>query len=132
MMRRIGLFVCSVIAILAVTLPVGSAQAWSLFPSSVCKGEAAKSSTCQEAKNQGKDENPVAQLLGQAANIVALIAGMIAVIMIIIAGYQFVTSGGNSEAVTKARSKIIGAIIGLVIIALAWTIIRLVTDNVLR
>lgn len=41
------------------------------------------------------------------------IAGIVAVIMIIIAGIQWVTSGGNSEAITSAKKKIGQALIGM-------------------
>lgn len=117
---------------LALLLPQ-PASAFNLFPDKVCGGDKAKNSTaCIEAKAQNKQDNPVAELLGDAANILALAAGVVAVVVIIVAGFQFVTSGGNAEQVTKARGKIIGAIIGLAIIALAWTIIRLVTDYVLQ
>lgn len=135
-----------------------AANAWSLFPQKVCEagnadcakspstackpgdtkcanicaGEGAKSALCTQAKGQNKTDNPVARLLGSVANLIAVLAGVIAVIMIVIAGFQLVTSGGNSEQVTKARGRILGAIVGLIIIALAWTIIRLVTDNVLK
>ncbi len=132
MMKQITLILASMFILAVAPLASGTAQAWSLFPDRVCDGAAAKSPTCQEANKQRADENPIANLIGQAANIIALVAGAVAVVMIILAGYQFVTSGGNSEAVTKARGKIVGAIIGLIIIALAWTIIRLVTDNVLE
>lgn len=131
----------SLLAVLFLALlPQQTAEAWSLF-GGACKGEAAKSSTCVEASKQSKEVNPVAKLIGQAANLIALVAGFVAVFMIIVSGFRYVTAGGSAGGqragdapnnAKKAQSTLVGAIIGLVIIALAWTIIRLVTDNVLK
>lgn len=54
------------------------------------------------------------------------IAGFITVIIIVISGIQFVTSSGNPEAAAAARSRLIYAIIGFVIIILAFTITQIV------
>lgn len=132
-MKKLIVALLSYFALLVIALPAGQAQAWSLFPNSVCdKGKNAHSPTCIQARGQSADENPVAKLIGQAASLIALIAGLVAVIMIIVAGFQMVTSAGNSDAVSKARGRILGAIVGLIIIAFAWTIITLVTDKVIN
>ncbi|MBU0612475.1 pilin [Patescibacteria group bacterium] len=50
--------------------------------------------------------------------------GLVAVIMILYAGFIFITAGGGSEErVEKAKKMMTGAIIGLVIILLAWAIV---------
>src|SRR3972149_11638792 len=54
------------------------------------------------------------------------IAGFITVIIIIISGIQFVTSGGNPEAAASARGRLTFAIIGFVIISLAFAILQIV------
>lgn len=131
-MKKAAILLIGSFLLLSAGPGTGSAGAWSLFPDKVCNTPQSKNSpTCQQAKQQTKTDNPVAKIIGDATNIVALMAGVVAVLMIIIAGYQFVTSGGSAETVTKARGRITGALIGLIIIALAWTIIRLITDNVL-
>lgn len=93
-------------------------------------------SACQQAKNEGGDKtNRITgpkNIINVTTNILALITGIAAVIMIIVSGFAMVTSAGNSEAVTNARRRIIAALGGLVIVALAWTIIRFVTDNVIK
>jgi len=52
------------------------------------------------------------------------IAGILAVIMIIIAGVQWVTSGGNSEMINGAKKRIGGALTGLLIAYLSYTILN--------
>lgn len=54
------------------------------------------------------------------------IAGILATIMIVIAGIQWVTSGGNSEMISSAKKRIGGALIGLLIAYLSYTILNIV------
>ena len=49
-------------------------------------------------------------------------AGAIAVLIIIYAGVVFVTSKGDASRVAKAKNSIMGAVIGLVIVILAFVI----------
>lgn len=49
--------------------------------------------------------------------------GLIAVIMILIGGFKWMTAGGNEEKVESAKKLLTAAIIGLVIILLAWAIV---------
>ena len=48
--------------------------------------------------------------------------GMIFIILIIWAGYNWMTAGGNEEKVTKAKTTIYRAIIGLVIVSSSYAI----------
>ncbi len=52
------------------------------------------------------------------------IASIVAVVMIIIAGMQWVTSGGNSEAISSAKKRIGGAIIGLFIAYMSYFVLN--------
>lgn len=100
---------------------------------------------CKQAQEQtATGEDPIAGpngIISKAANIIALVAGIGAVIMILIGGFEFVSAGGTGfksavagaapTRVAKARSRIASGLIGLVVVALAWTIVRLITDKVL-
>ncbi len=57
-------------------------------------------------------------------NLAITIAGILAVMMIIIAGVQWITSGGNSEMITSAKKRIGGALTGLLIAYLSYTILN--------
>lgn len=70
-------------------------------------------------------KNTVAQVI----NIALGFLGVIAVIIIIYAGFKWMTAGGNEEQVTDARKMIVQAIIGLVIIFMAWIISTFVIDR---
>ena len=59
--------------------------------------------------------------------------GIIAVVMIIYAGFQWLTAGGNEDKVSSAKKIISAAVVGLIIILLAWAIVNFVlrtTGNV--
>jgi hypothetical protein len=57
-------------------------------------------------------------------------AGIIAVIVIIIGGINYTISRGDPSKVKKAKDTIMYGIIGLVIVALAWTITWFVTTKI--
>jgi len=72
------------------------------------------------------------QLLGSATDLPTLVgkvlpwvgaaAGILAFAYLIFSGFLYLTAGGNAESAKKGQQGILNAIIGLVIIALAYTI----------
>lgn len=57
-------------------------------------------------------------------------AGAVAVIIIIIAGFLYVTSANDSQRVSRAKNAILSAVIGLVVILLAFGITSIVITGV--
>lgn len=57
------------------------------------------------------------------------LAGVIAVIVIVVAGFMYVTSGGDPAKVVRAKNAILYAVIGLVVIILAFIITGFVTGS---
>lgn len=55
--------------------------------------------------------------------------GLVAVIMILIGGFQWMTAGGNEEKVAGAKKIISAAVIGLIVILLAWAIVIFVVTQ---
>lgn len=51
------------------------------------------------------------------------IMALVAVVMIIIGGFTWLTAGGNEEKVDKAKKIISAAVIGLIIVLLAWAVV---------
>jgi hypothetical protein len=129
-MKRLKIFLATLVSLGLLIAPLPAA-AFDLFPSSVCNASTTDSSVCKDANGQGQ-VNPVIHIIQIAASGFALIGGMLAVIMVIVAGFQMVTSAGNAEAITNARKKIVSALVGIALIALSWTIIRLVTDQIIK
>lgn len=69
------------------------------------------------------------QLLARIINVLSIIVGVIAVVMIIVGGLRYITSGGDSGKVGTAKTTIIYAIVGLVIVALAQLIVHFVLNE---
>lgn len=58
--------------------------------------------------------------------------GIIFVILILLAGYQWMTSAGNQEAISKARGHLKNAVMGLIVVALAYAITVFVADFLVK
>ena len=67
--------------------------------------------------------------LGVIINIFSAIVGLVAVIMIIVAGLQFITANANPQNIAKARSSLLYAIVGLVVVVLAQVIVHFVINQ---
>lgn len=59
-------------------------------------------------------------------NLVYAWGGIIAVLVIIIAGYLFLTARGNPDQIKRGKDAMRGAVIGLVVIMLAFVITQFV------
>lgn len=69
---------------------------------------------------------PLTQLFTNAITIVFIAATVLVLVMLVIGALQWILSGGDKEAVGKARSRITHALVGLVILALAFVILTVV------
>ncbi len=99
-------------------------------PNLVCKqtdSEGNKSTVC--APSSGNPLTGPTGVINRIANIFALITGIAAVIFIIIGGFEYVRSGGESAKVNKAKNTIIYAIIGLVVVVIARSIVGLAVSK---
>lgn len=64
--------------------------------------------------------------IANALVLVFTIGAFLVLIMLIVGAYEWITSGGDKENVAKARNRIINALIGLLILAIAFALVRLV------
>ncbi len=70
--------------------------------------------------------------IAEVINILSSAVGVVAVVMIILGGFRYITSGGDSNKVTSAKNTLLYAVIGLVVVALAQVIVRLVLHDVTK
>ena len=112
--------------LLSVTLSFGvTSMASAAAKDDVCSGVALTGSPCS-----GANGSSITPVIKAAIQILTLIAGIAAVVMIIIAGLKFITSGGDSSAVSSAKNSLIYALVGLVVVALAQFIVHFVLGKV--
>ena len=64
-------------------------------------------------------EQTVINIVQWALGLLALVA----VVMIIIGGFKWITAAGNEEKIESAKKLISAAVIGLIIVLLAWAIV---------
>ena len=85
--------------------------------------------------NIPKDENgnPISLTSTTTDNVLKVVfgvAGGVAMIMIVIGGFKYITSLGNAQNVAKAKDTILYAVIGLLAIILAYSIVTFVIRGV--
>lgn len=68
-------------------------------------------------------------LVNTLINVLSWIIAVISVFMIMFGGFKMITSAGDSSKVTSGRQTIIFALVGLVIVALAQTIVKFVLEK---
>jgi len=108
----------------------------------------AKADACSDFKNMfnigqqgaGVDTSNVSQqvpvfctasdITTWAINLLLGLAGSAAVVFIIVGGYQYITSNGNDETAEQARKTITNSVIGLIVIIMAYAIVRIVVNAV--
>lgn len=96
--------------------------------SDVCAGIGLSGASCS-GTGQTTPTSQLDTLITTIINVLTVIVGVIAVIMIIVAGAKFITSNGDTSKVASAKSSIIYAIIGLVVVVLAQTIVHYVVNK---
>lgn len=80
---------------------------------------------CDTTDAAGRVDNIITTVI----NIISIVVAIVAVIMIIIGGFKYITSNGDSGAVSGAKNTILYAIVGLIVVALAQIIVRFVVNR---
>ena len=67
-------------------------------------------------------------LMIKAINVLLALAGTAAVIFIILGGFWLISAGGNEEQAEKGRKVLTNSVIGLVVIIMAFALVKIVTN----
>lgn len=72
----------------------------------------------------GLNENlsTLGKFLGKLWSIAIPVAATVFMILLLIGGIQYLTATGNQDLLTKAKSTLLNATIGLVLVLLAWPV----------
>jgi hypothetical protein len=68
-------------------------------------------------------------VLWKVTLVVATVGAITAIIIIMVAGLSMITSSGDTQRVAQARRSIIGALVGLVLIAIAESVVVFVVGR---
>lgn len=79
--------------------------------------------------NEPRCISDVVPLLKTAISLLAPAAAIAFFIMVLIGGWQFLSSGGDQKAVGQARNTLTYAVIGVILVVVAWFIL-LIIENV--
>lgn len=126
--QRIKYLVASLMIVLSGGLAFAPAIASADLKSDACQGvnQLSGSTSTNCATGNGKS---VSDLMSTVINILSIVVGFAAVVMIIIGGLRYITAGGDSGAMASARSTIIYAIVGLIVVAIAQTLVHFVLNK---
>ena len=70
----------------------------------------------------------VACLVTNVLQILLAIVFFVAVVFLVIGGFRYIISQGNEEGVEKAKGTLTNSIIGIVVVLLAWIIMRVIVS----
>ncbi len=73
-------------------------------------------------QSAGFSSAPAENIVANIISVVLGLLGILFVVLMIFSGYQWMTAGGNEETVKKAQGRIKNAIIGLIIVVMAYAI----------
>jgi cytochrome bd-type quinol oxidase subunit 2 len=119
-----------IVIVVAVMAPV-------LMPAAVyadCPTASDNSSKDQVIKGIGEtgsncSTNGVTDLISSIVNILSIVVGAVAIIMVIISGFRYITSSGDANKASSARSTLVYALVGVAIAALAQFLVHFVLDH---
>ena len=87
------------------------------------QGNNSQSAVCSQGNTTTNPLTGNGGYLDEITNIVAIVAGIAAVILIVVGGIRLTASGGDAEKVSSARKTVSNALIGIVVIVVAHTLI---------
>ena len=119
-MKRLSLAIAGFAVTLGVLLAPIAVSAVDNFPA--CNG-VTDSLVC---KNSTDTAQPIIKTV---INTLVFLVGIVAVIMLIIGGIMYTVSSGDAGTVTKAKSTIMYALVGLIVAFLAYAIVNWVIKN---
>lgn len=123
-MKHIRLFIIASI----LTLATSTGLAF-ITPAQLAFAATTPEQVACEAINGSKDcsqGGDLTNLIKTIVHVMSVIVGVIAMVMIVFAGFKYITSGGESNKIANAKNTLIYALVGLIIVALAQFMVRVV------
>lgn len=83
---------------------------------------------CTDLNGVRCTDTSITGLIKTVINWALALSGIVAILFLIIGGFQYITSAGNEEAAEKGKATAINAVIGIIVIILAYVIVNLVAN----
>ncbi len=114
--------------VLLATVATTVLQSQSVFAQGVSGGISGGAST---AKGNNQPDNLEGQegIFKKVTDVLLFLAGAVAVIVLIIGGIRYVISSGDSGQVQSAKNTILYAVVGLVVVIMAYAIVNFVINQ---
>jgi hypothetical protein cdivTM_30108 len=100
------------------------ASAFASTPFNACKNVV--SGNTAVCSGDAKDAKEIAKNI---ISVLLWIVGMASIIVIVYSGITFVTSAGNPSQITRAKTMLLYAVVGLVVSILAYAIVNFIVEN---
>ena len=114
------------IAAFAIMAPI-SVSAQVNVADAVCGGTSLNASaTARVCPTSDTTDTTLNNVIKTVINFLSVAVGLFAVIELIYGGFRYITSGGDSGKISGAKNHLIYALLGLVIVAVAQVIVRVV------
>jgi len=91
--------------------------------------EAAEEGGLKPRANEGTAQTDLPTIIGSLVSQILGLVGVIFLILMIYGGFLWMTAQGNEEQIKKAKNIITGAVIGAVIVFMAYAITFFVTET---
>jgi len=113
-------------------LPIASYGNFASFIPVCDSGQVASNTpVCSDVQKQNSSNgNVIIDIIKDVINIISYIVGIAAVVIIVISGLRLIVSGGDANTVKEAKLGLMGAVIGIVVVALAQSFVIFVLDKV--
>ena len=121
-----------IILVLAVFFSIALSSILALQPSLAfadAKGDICAGIGGGTAQGCDTSTTPIDNTLSNVVNLLSAIAGVIAVIMIVVAGFKYTTAAGDSGKISSAKTTLIYAIVGVIIVGISQILVRFVLNK---
>lgn len=130
-MKRLTALFMTMLCAFCIAAPAVPAAAYDPFNGVKCNKSTGDSAVCND-KSQGSS-NPLTGsdgLLIKITDIIAFVAGVAAVIIVLVGSIRYILSNGDSNAIGSAKSTIMNALIGVIVVVAARSIIVFVLNRI--
>jgi hypothetical protein len=73
----------------------------------------------------------VGEVVRKVMNIAFTLIAVVSIIFVMVGGYRYMTAGGSEEQATAGKKTVVFAILGLVVVILAVTIVNVIVNFIL-